>query len=397
MNLQDVRDKLRSEGIVRDEPGQFYTKWLRGRPYACGPEGVKTSTWFMEVSEEERLAQAEMWLTETGSVAKALYRDISKPDGGKRGIASFDRSYQAACYAVAEVVGPVISSVYTDAVVGFRDEYRLADTLIEMMTKSREEFPLLVVADIYHFFDELDLTHLDRAIDGLEDLEPDLRAWLKLHARTELVDQDGKVVSPSTRRMGVAQGSVLAPLLANLYLLPFDRQLKKCMGPGVYRRYADNLGVLVRTTQNTKGVEKAITEELSRVRLSVKEGSLRVCDVENAMNPCRLLGVAWTKHKAWADVAYLEKKASQLKADIHVARRNVDSVLEYLKGLERYYESVLSEEEAGRAVFAKRCAWRGRTPPALRATVCGRGWRGRVQRRNEPAIRLWCVAAEERP
>ena len=118
MNLQDVRDRLRSEGIVRDEPGQFYKRWLRGRPYACGPDGVKTSTWFMETTEEERLAQAEMWLTETGSVAKALFREIPKGDGTSRGIASFDRSYQAACYAVAEVVGPVIESVYSSSVVG---------------------------------------------------------------------------------------------------------------------------------------------------------------------------------------------------------------------------------------------------------------------------------------
>ncbi len=350
MNLEDVKNTVRSEGIVRDEPGEFYKKWLRASPSAHGPDGVKTSTWFMEVPEEERLAQAEAWLTNEGNVeAKALYRDIPKPDGGKRGIASFNRSYQAALYAVAECVGPVISSVYTDAVVGFRDEYKLSDTLIEMMTKSRERYPILLTADIYHFFDELDFGHLDRAIDDLDELDGDVRAWLKLHARTELVDQDGKVVSPSTRRKGIAQGSVLAPLLANLYLLPFDRQLKKCMGPGVYRRYADNLGVLVKTTQNTKGVEKAITEELSRVRLSVKEGSLRVCDVENAMNPCRFLGVAWTKHKAWADVAYLEKKASQLKADIHVGRRDVDSVLEYLTGLERYYQSVLSEGAAHEA------------------------------------------------
>ena len=118
MNLQDVRDRLRSEGIVRDEPGQFYKRWLRGRPYACGPDGVKTSTWFMETTEEERLAQAEMWLTETGSVAKALFREIPKGDGTSRGIASFDRSYQAACYAMAEVVGPVIESVYSSSVVG---------------------------------------------------------------------------------------------------------------------------------------------------------------------------------------------------------------------------------------------------------------------------------------
>ena len=230
-----------------------------------GPDGTSTSTWFMEVSEAERIEQTEKWLV--GPVqTSAAYREIAKPSGGTRGIAAFNRSYQAALYAVLEVVGPIIEARYTDAVVGFRAGYRLDETIIDVMQTSRSEFPILLVSDIFHFFDEVDLGLLGVMIDELP-LVDDLRQWLKVHARTELVTRDGNVDTPATRLKGVVPGSVLAPVLANLYLLDFDLRVKKRLGPGVYRRFADNVGVLVKTTQDAKRIEAVIQEELARLRL----------------------------------------------------------------------------------------------------------------------------------
>lgn len=348
MNLATVSEKLRSKGIVRDEPGSFYPRWLRGRPWAAGPDGVMTSTWFMETPYGDRLAQAEAWLVEP-TPARAAYREIRKPGGGVRGIATFDRAYQAATYAVLEVVGPVIESRYSDAVVGFRVGYRLDETLVELMTLTRTAMPVMYVCDVYHCFDELDLGHLDRQIDTLVELSPDLRKWLKAHARTELIAPDGKIVSPVTRTKGVVQGSVLAPLLCNLYLAPFDSKVKKRIGPASVVRYADNIGCPGPDLATCKRAERVVEEELARIRLKVKPRSTRICNADNARNPCSFLGIAWTKDASWADPGTISKKVEMLKLDIELGRRDSASVEVYLDGLKKYFESILSGDAAEEA------------------------------------------------
>jgi hypothetical protein len=349
VNLATVRETLRSKGIVRDEPGEFYPRWLRARPSAAGPDGISTSSWFMETSYEDRLAQAERWLVEPVHT-RAAYTEIAKPGGGTRGIATFDRAYQAALYAVLEVVGQVIESRYTDAVVGYRAGVRLDETVIELMTLCRTAMPVLFVCDVYHCFDELDLGHLDRQIDTLVELDTDLREWLKAHSRTELVAPDGSVVAPAARTKGIAQGSVLAPLLCNLYLLPFDVKVKKRVGPATLVRYADNIATPGPDLATCKRAQTIVEEELARVRVQTKPGSARLCDVNNPKNPCSFLGIAWTKQGAWADPEAVGKKIEMLRQDIQLGRKGFIAVEEYLDGLKRYFQSVLSGEAAENVV-----------------------------------------------
>ena len=349
MNLAAVRQVLRSKDIVRDEPGHFYPRWLRARPGAAGPDGVSTSTWFMRTTEFERIEQAERWLVEPVPT-RAAYTEIAKPGGGTRGIATFDRAYQAATYAVLEVVGPVIENRYTDAVVGFRPAVRLDETVIELMTLCRTAMPVMAICDVYHCFDELDLGHLDRQIDTLIELGTDLREWLKAHSRTELVAPDGSVVAPAARTKGIAQGSVLAPLLCNLYLLPFDAKVLKRIGPATLVRYADNIATPGPDLTTCKRAQTVVEEELARVRLHLKPGSARVCDVNNPKNPCSFLGIAWTKAAAWADAEAVGKKIEMLRQDIQLGRKGFIAVEDYLDGLKRYFGSVLSGEAAENAV-----------------------------------------------
>ena len=87
----------------------------------------------------------------------------------------------------------------------------------------------------------------------------------------EFVDSDVQVFKNPTKGKGIPQGLPISALLANIYMLNFDRAIVKRLveGMGVmYRRYSDDM-LFVCKRGDRDAVEKIVYEEIEKVKLTI--------------------------------------------------------------------------------------------------------------------------------
>ena len=177
---------------------------------------------------------------------------IPKPDGSQRplGIPCVkDRIVQMATKIAIE---PVFEADFKDFSYGFRPK-RSAKQALEVVRKACNNKGYYVVdADIEKFFDNVNQDKLmalielrisDRRIQKL------IRQWLK----SGILYGDILEIS----ELGTSQGSVISPLLANIYLNTLDRLWEKYgLTHGILVRYADDTVIICK---NKKSANHALT------------------------------------------------------------------------------------------------------------------------------------------
>ena len=177
---------------------------------------------------------------------------IPKPDGSQRplGIPCVkDRIVQMATKIAIE---PVFDADFKDCSYGFRPK-RSAKQALEVVRKACNNKGYYVVdADIEKFFDNVNQDKLmalmelrisDRRILKL------IRQWLKSGILY------GNILEIS--ELGTSQGSVISPLLANIYLNTLDRLWEKYgLTHGILVRYADDTVIICK---NKKSANHALT------------------------------------------------------------------------------------------------------------------------------------------
>ena len=177
---------------------------------------------------------------------------IPKPDGSQRplGIPCVkDRIVQMATKIAIE---PVFEADFKDCSYGFRPK-RSAKQALETVRKACNNKGYYVVdADIEKFFDNVNQDKLiavielrisDRRILKL------IRQWLKSGVLY------GDILEIS--ELGTSQGSVISPLLANIYLNMLDRLWEKYgLTHGILVRYADDTVIICK---NKKSANHALT------------------------------------------------------------------------------------------------------------------------------------------
>jgi RNA-directed DNA polymerase len=141
---------------------------------------------------------------------------------------------------------------------------------IQAAIKLREKYAWCLKTDIESFFDKIPRRELKRR----------LRRHLKKCSVTPLicsaVDCEVKVTKENRRDLskqsvkpgiGVRQGMPLSPLLANLILADFDRQVSVRKIEMI--RYADDIALFFENKGDAKNGEAFVREELKRIQLTI--------------------------------------------------------------------------------------------------------------------------------
>jgi group II intron reverse transcriptase/maturase len=227
--------------------------------------------------------------------------EIPKPNGGIRTLGIpcvVDRMIQQ---AVLQVIQPIIDPTFSEHSFGFRPE-RSAHQAIEAARRYYEDgYTTVVDIDLQSYFDTVNHDILMSLVKkkGIDDP-------VVVHIiRRSLISgiMEGGVTTQRTE--GTPQGGPLSPLLSNIYLDVFDRELER--RGHAFVRYADDCNIYVKSQRAGERVMKSATDFLEKgLRLTVNQMKSEV----GSPNKLKFLGFSLGRG---ADGAYIRVHPASVK------------------------------------------------------------------------------------
>lgn len=325
--------------------------WRNARLSTAGPDGLARGGWLIQVPAEQRVEQVrELLLSGTFSGFREVA--IPKPGGSQRTIAIENTVEHAAQWVVKEALEPVLRPTRSHVAVGYVPGVPLHAAILRGVRMCRTHGGAVAwEADIQDFFGTMRFDHLRRVLDGVGahgavQLDDDLKDFLMGAATMPAVDEAG---GRRTRQRGIAQGMVLAPCLANLYLSEADRKLcRRLAKHGEFLRSSDNFLGTAKTVELCRIALGVVKEELARVGLTLKDGATKVCDLRNRANAPTWLGTQFTFTAMWVPKERIMRKAAELQAKIDAGLVRGEQVGAQLDSLRAHYQKVIGPAEAAR-------------------------------------------------
>lgn len=222
-----------------------------------------------------------------------------------------DRVVQA---ALRHVLEPIFETEFAEQSYGFRPGRGAKDALRRVDTLLKAGHDWVVDADLKSYFDTIPHDRL-LALVQARVAEGRVLALVESFLRAGVLEA-GQGWQPTER--GTPQGGVISPLLANLYLNPFDHQMARAGWELV--RYADDFVILCRSEAEAQAA-------LSQVRTWMKEAGLVLSPektrIVNAAQPggFDFLGYHFERGMKWPRKKSLKKLKERLRgADPAVGR-----------------------------------------------------------------------------
>jgi RNA-directed DNA polymerase len=214
-----------------------------------------------------------------------------------------DRIVQAALWHVME---PIFETEFAEQSYGFRPGRGAKDALRQVDTLLKAEHHWVVDADLKSYFDTIPHERLmalvkARIADGrvLAMVEGFLRAG---------VLEESKGWQPTER--GTPQGGVISPLLANLYLNPFDHQMARAGWELV--RYADDFVILCRSQGEAKAALEQVRDWMKEAGLTLHPEKTRIVNA-NAPGGFDFLGYHFERGMKWPRQKSLKKLKERVR------------------------------------------------------------------------------------
>jgi len=232
---------------------------------------------------------------------------IPKPDGnGTRqlGVPTvMDRIIQQAIY---QVIMPVFDLTFSEQSFGFRPGRSAHQAVLQAQRYIQEGYAWVVDIDLEKFFDRVNHDMLmARVARQVKDKKILLLIRRFLQAG---VMEDGLVQATEE---GTPQGGPLSPLLSNIILDDFDKELKK---RGLrHVRYADDCNIYVKSERaGLRVMESAVKYITDRLKLKVNQEKSAV---DNPWNR-KFLGFTFTKGKEPGRIVVHESRVKRFKDKI---------------------------------------------------------------------------------
>lgn len=259
--LQDAWDKVRTNGGC------------------AGGDGITISR-FQHHSSKRIIELSNALLKGTYRPSHVRASQLRKPDGGIRPLAIPSIVDRVAQTSVASVLTPILEMEFSDVSFAYRPG-RSVDQAVKMVTQHRRDgFEWIAEGDVEKCFDRISHDHLMQALEdtlsrhespdgGLLDL---IGLWLEDWA-----------LHFGTPGRGIAQGSPLSPLLANLSLDHADERLEDAAGIRLVR-FADDFVLLCKNQEKAEAALSLMREALEEIGLTLNEEKTRIASFNHGIN-----------------------------------------------------------------------------------------------------------------
>lgn len=207
--------------------------------------------------------------------------DIPKKDGSVRTLG---------VPTVADRVAQMVVKLYLEPDVEpmfHRDSYgyRPGKSAIDAVRKARErcfEYGWVIDLDIKGFFDNLDHGIVMKMVKR-HTKEKWIILYIERWLKAPLQKQDGTLTS---RDKGSPQGSVISPLLSNIYLhYAFDNWMDTNYGAIPFERYADDIVAHCLSEKQAKFLLSSISKRFAKCKLELHPDKTKIAFCKNANRP----------------------------------------------------------------------------------------------------------------
>ncbi len=262
--------------------------WLKVKATggAPGVDGVSIHRFEADLEANLTALQAELLAGRyrPGPVKRLL---APKPGEGLRPLALWTLRDKVVQRVVHDCIAPYFERQFLDCSFGFRPGRGVADAVAAVLAHRDANRRWVADIDIKDCFDSLDPDLLMRLVRR-QVKDPTIlrlvRAWLDARVFNALR-------GPWTRA-GAAQGAVISPLLANVYLHQVDLGLTR---QGYHLvRYADDLLICCRRKQGAQQALQAAEAALARVKLQINHHKSRVVHFDQGF---QFLGVFFLRNE----------------------------------------------------------------------------------------------------
>lgn len=216
----------------------------------------------MQLTGSQRREKIVVHLPKAGQPGK--FRPLGIP-------AVYDRVCQQALQNRLE---PIFEAVFDDASFGYRPGRSTKDAMRKIWTEIKAGYEWIVDADLSNFFGTVDheklLTLVAKRVSDGRVLRL-IRSMLKADCLVE-----GKRLPTE---QGTPQGGVISPILSNILLTPFDREMRQ----RGYRltRYVDDWVVTCRTRLEAERVLAEATKILTSLGVELNRDKTRIVHVQH--------------------------------------------------------------------------------------------------------------------
>lgn len=317
------------------EKGSLDRAWdkVRSKHSAAGTDGVTEEEF--QSRRREMILQLQIELRGERYSTRPAKQVLLEKDGSKRLISMLCMRDKIVQQAICVELNRIYEETFSEAAYAYRNG-RSALQAVEKIENwiQSEEYVYFLKADIAHFFDEIEQERLMGLLKRRISDEKTLHLIeICLHMR--YLDQEG-MLQDKTR--GLYQGSIIAPVLSNIYLTDFDRWLERIAEK--YIRYSDDILILGKDKESLEQFLKRMQDFLKKCGLRLKENKTRIGKLED--------GIAFLGYEfSLAGKAIPTKAASHLEERLENCwlkdagleiQQKLQNCREIIGGWEQYYK-----------------------------------------------------------
>lgn len=192
--------------------------------------------------------------------------------------------------AIAQVISEIYEPVFSDYSYGFRIQRDCHNAIEQVLGNLNNGYEWVIDLDIEKYFDTV---NHDKLISILREQVNDKVTLHLIRKFLRAGVMEGGLVSATT--IGVPQGGPLSPVLSNIYLDKFDKELE--MRGLHFVRYADDSNIFVKSEMAAERVMKSVISWLERkLFLKVSATKTKIVKPTNS----NFLGFTfWKNQEGW--------------------------------------------------------------------------------------------------
>ena len=299
---------------------------------AAGVDGMSIDA-FPSFAKEHWPSRREALLNGTYQPSPLRQQLIPKPDGrGLRQLRIPTVLDRVSLQAIQQVLTPILDPGFSESSFGYRPGRSAHGAVQQVQRDIRAGYRIAVDLDLEQLFDRVDFDVLMSRLGRHVSDQRLLRLIGKYLRAGVLIDGE---LHPT--RQGIPQGSPLSPLLANLVLDDFDRELER--RGHRFARYADDAVILVRSPRAGQRLMASIARFLHRrLKLAVNGEKSKVVPTDQLS----FLGFSFRGTK----ICWSEKTSARFRREVRrltnrnwgVSRhRRLTELGRYLRGWMGYF------------------------------------------------------------